>query len=133
MSVDYNTIHAHLKKLKAQAGSGAGAGASANSGAGASAGGQNTTQLDEATAVTYISALRQDLIALVALNKDSSPISTKVLNEIIIFTKTLDYVPKSDQLFQLFDSQLFKSLFDLLLVENIPIEILRGEIGRAHV
>lgn len=111
MSLDYSTIHKHLKQLKF--------GQNSN-------GGNGAQTLDEATAVKYLSFLRQDLIVLIGSVASSTQMNSKILNEIIVFTKTLDYVPKSDTLFLLFDSQLFSSLFDLLCLPDIPVEALRG-------
>lgn len=114
MSVDYSTIHKHLKQLKLS-----------NPPQGPIA----STQLDEQTAILYISSLRDDLIKLISSNNiitNDTILSSKLLNEIIIFTKTLDYVPKSDKLFSLFDASLFRSLFDLLFIDNLPVEVLRG-------
>jgi hypothetical protein len=113
MSVDYNTIHKHLKQLKFVQGTNG-------------VSGPANTLLDEPTSIKYISTLRQDLITLIAATTDSSQITSKTLNSIIILTKILDYVPKSDIIFTLFDGQLFRSLFDLLCLPNIPVEILRS-------
>lgn len=108
--LDYNTIHKHLKQLKFAQTSASGL----------------ASQLDEQTAVKYVSALRQDLISLTSNSANSVQFSSKILNEILVFTKTLDYVPKSDILFSLFDAQLFRSLFDLACLPDIPVEVLRG-------
>lgn len=108
--VDYNTIHKHLKQLKFAQTSASGL----------------ASQLDEQTAIKYVSTLRQDLVALTTASNSPVQINSKTLNEILIFTKTLDYVPKSDKLFSLFDAQLFRSLFDLACLPEIPVEVLRG-------
>ncbi|GAV28613.1 hypothetical protein PMKS-002086 [Pichia membranifaciens] len=108
--VDYNTIHKHLKQLKFAQTSASG----------------SASQLDEQTAIKYVSTLRQELIALTSASNSPIQINSKTLNEILIFTKTLDYVPKSDKLFSLFDAQLFRSLFDLACLPEIPVEVLRG-------
>lgn len=114
-AMDYNTVHKHLKQLKSQ---------SQNNGNSSS--GPSPILLDEKTAITYISGLRLDLINYINSNSISNSNTTKTLNEIIVLTKTLDYVPKSDSLFALFDAQLFRSLLNLACSPTIPVEVLRG-------
>lgn len=114
MSIDYNAIHKHLKQLKFVQGTN-----------GVSS--PNNAQLDEQTSIKYISLLCQNLVnSPDPQPSDSFQISPKTLNEIIVLTRTLDHVPKSDIIFSLFDTQLFRTLFDLMCLPNIPVEVLRG-------
>lgn len=113
MSFDYNAIHKHLKQLKATQ--------STNEAAGPS-----NVQLDEQTAVKYITSLRQDLITTADQLTLSLQFNSNTLNQVITLTKILDYLPKSDVLFALFDQTLFRVLFQLLSLSNIPVEALRG-------
>lgn len=112
-AVDYNTIHKHLKQLKFSQNS-------SNQG--------SPTQLDEPTAIKYVSILSQDLVNLISSSPmaSTSQLNPKTLNEILVLTKTLDYVPKSDKLFSLFDAQLFRALIGLASISDIPVEVLRG-------
>lgn len=133
MSIDYNAIHKHLKQLKlAQNNPASSVNQNVGPAAGITSAATNTpvAQLDEQTAIRYISSLRQDIVQLISASTqfDSRQhhLTSKTLNEIIIFTKTLDFVPKSDKLFSLFDAQLFRSLFEVLCFPDIPVEALRG-------
>lgn len=114
MSVDYSIIHKHLKQLKFVQGT-------------SGVSGPNNAQLDEQTSIKYISSLCHNLTNLNdTISSDSFQISSTTLNEIIVLTRTLDHVPKSDTIFTLFDTQLFRTLFNLMCLSNIPIEVLRG-------
>lgn len=117
MSLDYNAIHKHLKQLKLAQNGAAGSTDASDPTAG---------QLDEQTAIRYLSLLRQDIIQQILSQSEQQQMSSRTLNEIIIFTKTLDFVPKSDSLFAIFDSKLFSSLFEALCFPEIPVEALRG-------
>lgn len=113
MSLDYNLIHKHLKQLKATQ--------SVSESAGPAG-----VQLDEPTAAKYVTSLRQDFIQSVDRVSLNSPFNSDSLNEIITLTKVLDYLPKSDLIFALFDQTFFRALFYLLSLSHIPIEALRG-------
>ncbi|TID25441.1 hypothetical protein CANINC_002977 [Pichia inconspicua] len=113
MSIDYNSIHQHLKQLKVTQG--------VNESAGPS-----SLQLEEQTAVKYVTILRQDLIQSTEKGISNSHFDSGSLNVIVTLTKVLDYLPKSDMVFALFDQTFFRTLFYLLSLKNLPVEALRG-------
>jgi len=70
-------------------------------------------KLDIETGVQYVTTLKQSIMGNSELAKVSS---------LIVLAKAMQYLPKSDRLFSLFDSKLFSTLIDLLAKANVALE-----------
>lgn len=77
-------------------------------------------KLPEAVALDYLSVL------LRALNTQPVASTPSAVNNLIVLTKVLDFVPKSDEIFAKFDDNLFRTLMELACSKELSNEVLRG-------
>lgn len=70
-------------------------------------------KLDVETGIQYVTTLKRSILGSSELAKVSS---------LIVLAKAMQYLPKSDRLFSLFDSKLFSALFGVLAKANVAPE-----------